>query len=67
MSIIIHVRQKGTAGGAEMMTKKQMAREIAEKWERESKLNLGVEWRVNDLMKRYGWSDLRDLYEREIG
>ena len=50
-----------------MMTKKQMAREIAEKWERESKLNLGVEWRVNDLMKRYGWSDLRDLYEREIG
>lgn len=49
------------------MTKKQMAKAIAEKWERESKMNLGVEWRTNDLMKRYGWQGLRDLYEKEIG
>lgn len=50
-----------------MMTKKQMAKAIAEKWERESKLSLGIEWRTNDLMKRHGWHSLHELYEKEIG
>lgn len=54
-------------GATEMMTKKQMAEAIAEKWERESSLSLGVEWRTNDLVKRYGWQKLHDLYEKEIG
>lgn len=49
------------------MTKREMAIKIAEKWEKESVMNLGVEWRVNDLMKRYGWQPLKDLYEKEIG
>jgi hypothetical protein len=49
------------------MTKREMAKAIAEKWERESKLSLGIEWRTNDLMKRYGWFDLNKLYAKEIG
>lgn len=49
------------------MTKKQMAKKIAEKWERESSIKLGVEKRTEDLMRRYGWHGLSDLYEKEIG
>lgn len=49
------------------MTKREMATAIAEKWDRESKLNLSIEWRIDDLMKRYGWQGLSDLYAREIG
>ena len=49
------------------MTKKEMAKKIAEKWERESKLTLGVEYRTNDLVKRYGWQKLNELYKKEIG
>ena len=49
------------------MTKREMAKAIAEKWEKESPLTLGIEWRVNDLMKRYGWQALNNLYKKEIG
>lgn len=49
------------------MTKREMAVKIAEKWENESVLNLGVERRVNDLMKRYSWQKMNDLYQKEIG
>lgn len=49
------------------MTKREMATKIAEKWEKESVVKLGIERRVNDLMKRYGWHKLNALYEKEIG
>lgn len=49
-----------------MMKKREMAEAIAEKWEKESSLCLGVEYRANDLMKRYSWQRLNDLYNKEI-
>ena len=49
------------------MKKREMATAIAKKWDKESTLNLSIEWRINDLMKRYSWSALSNLYAKEIG